>query len=466
MKHRLLLVGLVALASMAAVAVVGTAGAKSDGDRHKRSYEVWLIDQEDKLNAGVGTLHVFDGEELADHARSADPESIDLGGAVRALCEAETGSTPSRPHMLVFNGGDDDGAGGNTHAVIAYVGSGHVAFLDAATREPVACIDVGVQAHAAWPTPDQRHLIVANQNGKLLNRIATDYENEVFTLEGAATLDLANCTTPSGASCQDPALRPDNAPICPRTTTDGAFTFVTLRGGGMFVVDHNTTPMRIVAEYTREHVDDNGCGEMEVRGKMYLNSGAGLTVPSVPGDEPYGHDVYAVELSGLSATPATTPNTPPAKLVYTRDGRGGEGGPDAEGPREGGGAAAELDAHAVSLTRRGRYLWWGDRSQNDVTVVDPRRDRVVARFGLANRHSDDPAPDLFDLAPRGDFMFASLRGPNPSSGHEAYGSTPGVGVIEVRRGGRGGRLVGVARVGSVRGTPDPHAIRVRNLSGR
>jgi hypothetical protein len=449
MKPRLLLVGLVALVSLAAVAVVGTAGADSGADRHHRSYEVWLIDQEDRFNAGVGTLHVFDGDELTADAASAEPESIDLGLAVGPRCLAETGTAPTRPHMLVFNGGDDDGAGGNTHAVIAYVGSGHVAFLDAATREPIDCIDVGVQAHAAWPTPDQEHLIVANQNGKQLNRISTDYENDVFTLEPAATLDLAACTTPSGALCQDPNLRPDNAPICPRTTSDGKFTFVTLRGGGMFVVDHNTTPMRIVAEYDRAHVDDNGCGEMEARGKMYVNSGAGLTVPTVPGDEAFGHDVYAVELDRLSRRPKTTPNRPRVEHVYTRDDEG-----------------VEVDAHAVSLTDQGRYLWWGDRSQNDVTVVDPRSDRIVNRFGLVNEHSDDPAPDLFDLSPRGDYMFASLRGPNPSSGHEAFGSTPGVGVIEVRREGRSGRLDGVARVGSVRGTPDPHAIRVRDLSRR
>jgi hypothetical protein len=215
------------------------------------------------------------------------------------------------------------------------------------------------------------------------------------------------------------------------------------------VVDHNTTPMRIVAEYDREHVDDNGCGEMEARGKMYVNSGAGLTVPPVPGDDVFGHDVYAVELDRLRRTPNATPNRPRVEHVYTRDDEG-----------------VEVDAHAVALTRGGRFLWWGDRSQNDVTVVDPRRDRIVSRFGLVNEHSDDPAPDLFDLSPRGDYMFASLRGPNPSSGHEAFGSTPGVGVIEVRRGGRRGRLDGVARVGSVRGTPDPHAIRVRDLSRR
>jgi hypothetical protein len=449
MKPRLLLVGLVALVSIAAAAVVGSAGADSGADHDNRSYEVWLIDQEDSFNAGVGTLHVFDGEELTEDAASAEPESIDLGLAVRQRCEQETGTTPARPHMLVFNGGDDDGPGGNTHAMIAYVGSGHVAFLDAATRAPIDCIDVGVQAHAAWPTPDQEHLIVANQNGKQLNRIATDYENDIFTLESGATLDLAGCTTPSGALCQDPQLRPDNAPICPRTTSDGRFTFVTLRGGGMFVVDHNTTPMRIVAEYDREHVDDNGCGEMEARGKMYVNSGAGRTVPPVQGDDPFGHDVYAVELDRLRRTPNTTPNRPRVEHVYTRDDEG-----------------VEVDAHAVSLTRGGRFLWWGDRSQNDVTVVDPRRDRVVGRFGLVNEHSDDPAPDLFDLSPRGDYMFASLRGPNPSSGHEAFGSTPGVGVIDVRHNGRSGRLDGVARVGGVRGTPDPHAIRVRDLSRR
>jgi hypothetical protein len=448
MKSRLLLVALVAMVCTAAAAVVASAGTgHSDDRRHRGSYEVWLVDQEDKFStAGSGTLYVFDGRELTRDATTAIPEKVDLAGAVRTMCEARTGTAPVRPHMIVFNGGDDDGPGGNTHAALAYVASGHIAFLDADTREPVGCIDVGTQAHAAWPTPDQRYLIVANQSGKKLQRIRTDYASEIFTLEDSATLDLVNCKTPAGKDCQDPALRPDNAPICPRTTSDGRFTFVTLRGGGMFVVDHNTTPMRIVAEYDRANVDDNGCGEMEAGDKMYVNSGAGATVPPVPGDELDGHDVYSFDLDEFSRKPSRYANTPAATLVYTRDD---------EGP--------PVDAHAVSLTRHGRYLWWGDRTRNDVVVVDPRRDRVVNRFGLAGPVSNDPAPDLFDLSPGGDYMFSSLRGPNPSSGHEAFGSTPGVGVIDVRRGGRTGRLVGVARVGNVRGTPDPHAIRVRTL---
>jgi hypothetical protein len=446
MKPRMMLVALVTLVCTVAVAIAGTTGARSGEGGERASYEVWLIDQEDRLGTGVGTLHIFDGDELTDYARSAVPETIDLGETVGSFCETRTGSTPLRPHMLVFNGGDDDRPSGNTHAVIAYVASGHVAFLDAQKRTPLECIDVGAQAHAAWPTPDQRHLIVANQNGKKLQRIATDYPNESFRLEDDATIDLAGCTTPSGAACQDPKLRPDNAPICPRTTRDGAFTFVTLRGGGMFVVDHNETPMRIVAEYDRSVVDDNGCGEMEAAGRMYVSSGAGLTMPPVPGDEEFGHDVYSFELDQFRRTPSSSPNRPRADHVYTRDRQG-----------------AAVDAHAVGLTRLG-FMWWGDRIQNDVTVVDPRANRVVARFGLEGHLSDDPAPDLFDVSPGGDFIFASLRGPNPSSGHDAVGSTPGVGVIRVRRAGLLGRLVGAARVGSVNSeTPDPHAIRVREL---
>ena len=403
-------------------------------------FEVWLIDQQDSRPDGGGTLYIYDGPSLNGSASRARPEVVDLGGAVRTLCLAATGTAPRRPHMLVFNGGDDDGPGSNTHAALAFVTTGHVAILDAATRAPLACLDVGVQAHAVWPTPNQQHLLVANQNGKLFQRIRTDYAANTFTLEPAATLDLANCTTPSGAACQDPVLRPDNAPICPRTDSSGRFTFVTLRGGGMFVVDHRQTPIQIVAEYDRATVHDNGCGEIEANGKMYVNSGAGS-----PG-APFGHDVYAFRLADFSETP-TPPNTPAPRLVYSRSAEGG------------------VDSHGVGLSKDGRYLWVADRIKNDVTVVDPSDDQVVNRFSLVGPASDDPAPDLMDLSPSGNRMFVSLRGPAPATGgHDAIGSTPGLGVIQVLQGGRAGRLGDVARVPTVLLPPDPHAIRVRNLS--
>ena len=108
----------------------------------------------------------------------------------------------------------------------------------------------------------------ANQNGKLLQRIRTDYRRNRFTLEAGATLDLATGTTPSGAPRQDAALRPDNAPICPLIESSSRFSFVTLRGGGLFVVDNRSTPMRIVAEYDKEAIHGNGCGGLETGGDV------------------------------------------------------------------------------------------------------------------------------------------------------------------------------------------------------
>ena len=132
MKSRLLLAALVCLACAVAVALVGTAGADPGDAEEAPSFEVWLIDQQDSAaNGAEGRLHIFHGERLVDDPAGATPETIELGGAVRAYCTAQNGHEPRRPHMLVFNGGDNDGAGGNTHAVIAYVATGHIAFLDA-----------------------------------------------------------------------------------------------------------------------------------------------------------------------------------------------------------------------------------------------------------------------------------------------------------------------------------------------
>jgi len=83
-------------------------------------------------------------------------------------------------------------------------------------------------------------------------RINTDYATNTFTLDNAATLDLATCTTPSGAPCQDPVLRPSNRPICPVIDESDNFTFVTLAGGGLFVVNSRNTPMSIIGEYDKD----------------------------------------------------------------------------------------------------------------------------------------------------------------------------------------------------------------------
>lgn len=63
----------------------------------------------------------------------------------------------------------------------------------------------------------------------------------------------------------------------------------------------------------------------------------------------------------------------------------------------------------------------------------------------------------------------TLRGPTPLSGdpHASVGSTPGVGVIHVTRGGKGGKLKRIAPITNmdVNGVEraDPHAVQVRLL---
>jgi hypothetical protein len=286
-------------------------------------------------------------------------------------------------------------------------------------------------------------VVVANQNGKLLQRISTNWATDSFALEPAATVDLAACTTPSGALCQDPVLRPDNAPICPIVESSSRFTFVTLRGGGLFVVDSRATPMRIVAEYDRSAIHGNGCGGIEVRGRMYVNSGGGTAANLNE------FDVYELRLADFSTTPSP-PNTPIARVVLSQDDMG------------------NVDSHGSALARNDRYLWVADRGGNRIVVIDTRDGSLEPDIPLVGDLSRDPSPDLLDGSPSGGRMFVSLRGSLPLTGdpHVSTGSTPGVGVLRITDGGRKGELTRIARISNLDAggidRADPHALRVRD----
>ena len=443
MRRVLLVAAATTFLAIAAGAQYAAADNGSPAASDEGSFEVWAVDQSNTAGAtSGGTLYVYPGPELAGvAAESATPERFDLGGATTNLCIAQTGAAPVRPHMILMSPT-------HTHALLAFVASGHVVVFDAATRAPLKCFRMspGVggarQAHAAFPSPDGSFVIVANQNGKLLERIRTDYATNTFEHETAATLDLANGTTPGGASRQDAELRPDNAPICPLIDSKGQFTFVTLRGGGLFVVDSTATPMRIVAEYDRSTVHGNGCGGLETDGKMYVNSGGG-TASNV--DQ---FDVYSFPVDAFSPAP-NAPNTPAPTVVVS------------EGDRD------DTDSHGVALTKHGRYLWVADRDGDRIVVIDTATDTVTGEFSLEGRFGDDPSPDLLDSSPSGNRVFVSLRGPNPLSGdpHSSTGSTPGIGVIRVERGGRSGELQSIVRISNVDPAgverADPHGLRVR-----
>jgi hypothetical protein len=411
-------------------------------------FEVWILDQSGTQPGNPsgygGTLHIFEGSSLMGAAAAnAQPiDRIDLAPLKDGVCQA-TGKVPVRPHMIMFNRE-------HTHAIVSFVASGHVVIFDAASRAPLACFltslsPTGQQAHAAIPAPDGSYIVVANQNGKRLERIDTDYETNTYTHNPAATLDLATCTTPSGAACEAAGVRPLNWPICPIIDQSSALTFVTLRGGGMFVVDARRTPMQVVGEYDMTTVKGNGCGGVQVASHMFINSGGSPV--NVSGADPhhpllYGFDVYRFPLSGY---PSSQPNVPAPELLFSKTGAS--------------------DSHGMAAVGDGRSLWVMDRHADVAEILDVASGQHVGTIPLNGALTPNAAPDLVDVAPTGARLFVALRGTTPLRGdpHNARGATPGLGIIQPTTNGRSGELVTIVPIDNQvnPGATDPHGIRVR-----
>ncbi len=384
------------------------------------AYEVWITDQSDTAKESGGFLYIYDGAQLAANPSAAKPTvTIDIGGEINKLCEDATKKAVRRPHMLFFTKDQ-------SHVVLSFL-SGQVLFMDAATRKPEACLSMGKNVHAAWPTPDQKMVLAANMAEKKLIRIWTDYAGHKFTSDPQKdVLELGPL---------DSGDRPDNAPICPITDSSSKYAFVTLRGGGLFVVDATVTPMKVVATLNNVEIHPGGCGGFQVGDTMYINSGGGFPVA------PLAYDVYALDMSNL-------PKSVSAKLITSRDDK-------------------VADSHGVTAV--GRYLWSADRAGNNIEIIDTVPNLSVGSINLAGSISDDPAPDLLDVAPDGAHVFVGMRGPNPLTGNDknvnnAKGSTPGVGVVKVTDGGKGGEFVGVARITNMKEgkeTADTHGLAVR-----
>lgn len=405
-------------------------------------FEVWLIDQSDTNGQAYGgAIHIYDGDDLTGDANvpSTVVETLDLSGATSSMCMASTGANPVRPHMLSFNSTQ-------RYAILTFVASGHIAIFNAETRAPVACLRASVgangerQAHAATPAPDDTYILVANQNGKLLERIDTDYATETFTLNAGATIDLATCVTPNGAPCEDTGLRPDNAPIVAVVDSSSSLGFITLRGGGLFVIDPQATPMRILAEYDRTIIHSHGFAGAEAADTMFVNSGGGSKAHM------HGFALYGFPLSGYDS--ANDPNTPVPDVLYS----------DENG---------ESDAHGLVLTGDGGFLWVLDRTRNVAVVFDTG---TGARANTVDLGVGTPAgltPDLADVSLDGNYLFVSLRGPNPLSGdpHASTGSTPGLAVIGITENGLNGAVQRVVPIHNLDADgverADTHGIRVR-----
>jgi DNA-binding beta-propeller fold protein YncE len=347
-----------------------------DHDAHVRSSTIGRYTRGARNRA-----HIYRGNDLERGHRAAEavPEVIDLGQTVADLCLARTGANPVRPHMIAMNASQ-------SRAIISFVATGHVLIIDAPSRVPIECIRTSAgangarQVHLAIPSPDETYIAVANRNGKLFERIDTKYAANSFVLDSQAMINLLTCTTPNGAACEAPNVRPDNAPICPIIDATSRYVFVTLRGGGLFVVDAKSTPMQIVAEYDINTVHPNGCLGAQVDQKMYVDSGGGTA------SHLHGADIYAFPVSGFS--PLNPPNISAPMVVL-------------------GDPSAGADAHGVTLTKHGRHLWVADRGRNFIWVIDTQTDELANTIPLAGAVSADPTPDLLATSPNGSHVFMS-----------------------------------------------------------
>ncbi|MCP9460539.1 MAG: hypothetical protein NNA19_03995 [Nitrospira sp.] len=400
-----------------AVALVVLLGAAEPA---VHAYEVWVTDQSDTGKESGGYLHIYDGAKLAADPSPAKPvQTLDLSGEIGKFCEEATKKAVRRPHMVFFNAKQD-------HVILSFL-SGHVLFMDAATKKPEACLLVGKNAHAAWPTPNEKMAITANIADKKFIRIWTDYAARQYRFDPAK--DVLDLTAFEGGDL------PDTAPICPITESSSRYAFVTLRGGGLLVIDVTTTPLKVVATLNSRQIEPAGCGGIESGGTMYINSGGGW--PAAP----LSYYIYALDLTNL-------PQSISAKLVSHRQER-------------------FADSHGMASL--GRYLWSADRAGNDIEIIDTLSNLSVGSIDLVTDANRDPAPDLMDVSPDGRYVFVALRGSSPLTGdhkdaHNAQGLVPGVGVIEVEQEGRSGRYKGQATISNLKDgkeTADPHGIAVR-----
>jgi len=406
-----LLVGLVIVAGIGAFPPVGTSA---------HAYEVWALDQSDTAKESGGYLYIYDGASLAANPGSAKPTvTVDFGLDINNFCQQASGKPVRRPHMIFFTKDQ-------SHVLISFL-SGQVLFLDAVTRKPDACLSLGKNVHAAWPTPDQKMAVAANIAEKKFVRIWTDYAAHKFAFDPQK--DVINL------DALESGERPDTAPICPITDATSRYAFTTLRGGGLLVIDVTRTPMQIVATLNNVQVHPAGCGGIQVGETMYINSGGGWPIA------PLSYDIYALDIGEL-------PKSISARLISARD-------------------EQFSDSHGMAAV--GRYVWNVDRAGNNVEIIDSLPNLSVGSVTMAGPVSEDPAPDLLDVSPDSAYVFVALRGPAPLTGNDktvnnAKGSTPGVGVIKVTNGGRGGEFIGIARLTNMKDgkeTADIHAVAVK-----
>jgi hypothetical protein len=501
-------------------------------------YEVWVSDQTNSAgisgtnNSGThgGFLRVFDGAALDLDPNTATSTNLDTA-ALWPNALANTGSNAVRIHGMVPSPN-------HNYMAVSFVVSGHLGLVDARTKTAVALFRStgtangqydgagvaisgstasGRQNHLTLWSPDGKYMLIANQNGKMLERVNVTWDNSgnitSAVLDAAASLDLvggtgrittqpvADASLPLGSVSgtvvdgqsrfstdgvtykQHATHRPNNVAICGGMASDNRTTFVTLGGGGLMAVDYSATPMKIVAIWDKSKISAAGCGAAESGGFTWLNAGVYASNVS-------SFVMYQMPTNWPTAAQGQYPvNVPKPKVIYQDPTQGQTIAPNNAI------SGNNRDAHGFGLTASRTYLHQFDRVRNNVEVFhagtgarntyslttenvcgttqganyDSTNPTVRVADGAPNAVSvsNDPSPDLLDLSPHGNRFYVALRGPNPLSvSHAAAGSCPGLGVVELAADGKTGKLTHVIPTSwldnaGTTNISDPHAAIVR-----
>lgn len=378
------------ISALLATALVAAAGLTAPaGAAEAERFEVWALDQADSVKGkGGGLLYIWSSEAIGSRPAATKPTVIDLAAAA----EAANCAVAKRPHMLRGNH-----AGPPTHAIISNVASGHIQFVDIASRKIVGCVEDNGNAHAAEAAPDDTMVIVADLGGQKLHKIETDYRRNSF--KRVETLSLA--TEQLKAAVGTPEVKP----VCHNFTADSRLAYVTLAGGGVLVVDVGTgdggIPMKVAYAYPKKTVPGIGCGAFRLpEERMVTNGESGAK----------GGDDFLFVFDTRGALSGKFPD--PVKI---------------ELPGE------DTHSAAFCVDKKGNeHMLALMRVSNDVNVVELRTNRVAATRSIARPFSPDPKPDVGEMI--GNRLFVALRGANPLTAIDALKNparTPGVAILTV-----------------------------------
>ena len=405
--------------------VTGRSDRSDAGRGNGPGYEIWAADQ------GTNTLYVY-----RPHRRGrGEPEFrlqdvVDLGA--RGI---ET------PHMISYSSDYQ-------YALTANTGSGDVAVIHTPSKRVVDVIDTGPGSHFAGFTPDDKYIQVDVIGASKIVRVDADLRHEEFEIEGEIDDDIDGLTADEGA------------PICHDYTGEG-HSYHTLgpsyHNAGLVRLDWRE--FEVVDAFSGDEIPTN-CGTIAhpERDRFYLTAG----LPSDPDDE----DADGVGEWYVFDTESHRPVDTSGETVDEND----DIDPD-DIARDSGG----VDAHGFWFAETDELeLWLLNRETNDGIVVDPDDDGAtgpdddsVERIDEFGPDTSDPpegdSPDIMWSSPDDEYMFVTLRGPNPLSGdpHAATGVNPGFSVLDIET----RELVEVVQPDPDDENSDFHGIGVRPVDG-